>query len=69
MSRIERECWQKLQALGAPYPNSVRTVGGGAGNPAWMQIRERMLGVPMVPVLNEEAAYGAALLARGRVTA
>lgn len=65
MSRIEREGWQKLHRLGAPYPSGVRTVGGGAQNPAWRQIREKLLGVPMLAAGQEEAAYGAALLARG----
>ena len=53
--------------LGAPPLRSVRTVGGGAANLAWMEIRARLLGVPMLPPVNLEAGYGAALLARGRL--
>lgn len=42
----------------------VYTAGGGARNPAWAQMRQRMLGVPVVASPQAEAAYGAALLAR-----
>ena len=40
-------------------------MGGGAANPAWTAIRASLLGVPLLPPVNLEAAYGAALLARG----
>ena len=65
MSRIEHAGWQRLHELGAPYPRTLRTVGGGSRNPAWMQMRERLIGVPFVPSLHDEAAFGAALLACG----
>ncbi len=42
----------------------VYTAGGGARNPAWTDIRQRLLGVPVVASPQAEAAYGAALLAR-----
>jgi len=42
----------------------VYTAGGGARNPAWTDIRQRLLGVPVVAAPQAEAAYGAALLAR-----
>lgn len=64
MARIEAEGFRLLQQLGAPYPKSVRTVGGGAVNRAWTRIRQRLLGVPMIEPEHTEAAYGAALLAR-----
>ncbi len=63
MSRIEQEGWQRLHELGAPYPRTLRTVGGGSRNPAWMQMRARLIGVPLVLPLHDEAAFGAALLA------
>lgn len=63
MSRIEHEGWCKLHELGAPYPKTLRTVGGGSRNPAWVQIREKLTGVPLLPARQYEAAYGAALLA------
>lgn len=63
MSRIEHEGWQRLHELGAPYPKTLRTVGGGSRNPAWMQMRARLIGVPMLSSKHTEAAFGAALLA------
>ena len=41
----------------------VLTVGGGARNEAWTQIRSRSLGVPVRMVVETETAYGTALLA------
>jgi len=64
IARIERQGYRLLQSLGAPYPVSVRTVGGGAANPAWTLLRGRMLEVPMLAPAQHEAAYGAARLAR-----
>lgn len=64
MSRIEAEGYRLLNRLGAPHPSSVRTVGGGAANPAWRAMRQRLLGVPVIEPEHTEAAYGAALLAR-----
>jgi sugar (pentulose or hexulose) kinase len=63
MARIEQQGYQRLAELGAPYPVSVRTNGGGAKNPAWTRIRERHLGVPMLKAEQEQACYGAAQLA------
>lgn len=63
MSRIEYQGWQRLKELGAPWPKSLRTVGGGSHNPAWMQMRQKLMNVPMPPPRHGEAAYGAALLA------
>ncbi len=65
MSRIEQQGWQRLHELGAPYPQTLRTVGGGSGNPAWMQMRARLIGAPLVASRHTEAAFGAALLALG----
>lgn len=67
MARIEHEGYCRLQTLGAPYPASIRSAGGGANNPAWTQIRGRLLGAPMLQAVQQEAAYGAALLARGEI--
>jgi sugar (pentulose or hexulose) kinase len=64
IARIELEGYERLQELGAPFPTSIRTVGGGASNPAWTEIRHRLLGVPMIEPAHSEAAYGAARLAR-----
>ncbi len=64
IARIEKAGYDKLAALGAPYPSSIRSNGGGARNHAWSAIRAQLLGVPMLPASHTEAAYGAALLAR-----
>lgn len=63
IARIEAEGYRRLAALGAPYPARVFSVGGGAANPVWSQIRARALGVPLAEPAHHEAAYGAALLA------
>lgn len=64
IASIERVAYRRLEALGAPYPTSVRTVGGGANNSAWTKIRARRLLVPVRSSERGDAAYGAALLAR-----
>ncbi len=65
MADIEARGYRLLAELGAPYPTEVRSVGGGAMNAAWTRIRADRLGVPVVRAEHQEAAYGAALLARG----
>lgn len=62
MARIERRGYERLAALGAPYPRRVMSIGGGAANLAWTRIRGQMLGVPMDAPLHQEAAYGAVRL-------
>ncbi len=65
MAAIEAAGYTLLAELGAPYPGSVRSTGGGARNPAWSRIRERALGVGIITPAHSEAAYGAARLAAG----
>jgi sugar (pentulose or hexulose) kinase len=65
MADIEARGYRLLAELGAPYPTEVRSVGGGAMNDAWTRIRADRLGVPVLRAEHQEAAYGAALLARG----
>jgi len=64
IAQIEYNGYRRLQALGAPYPKTVRSVGGGAHNAAWTRIRARLLQTTMLDVQHSEAAYGSALLAR-----
>jgi len=64
IAAIERRGYRLLEALGAPYPERVFTVGGGSVNVAWRTIRETLLGVPVLVATHQEAAYGAALLAK-----
>lgn len=63
LSRIEAAGYARLAELGATPLVSVTTCGGGAQNPAWQQLRARLLGVPVRRATHAEAAYGAALLA------
>jgi sugar (pentulose or hexulose) kinase len=63
MSAIEAAGYTRLRELGAPAPQRVMTLGGGARNPAWTRIRERALGVPVVAHPEAEPAAGTARLA------
>jgi len=63
IGRIEREGYRLLEQLGASPLKRVYTAGGGAANLQWQQIRDRLLGVPVQPATQTEAAYGAACLA------
>jgi len=64
IAEVEARAYALIRDLGGPPLRSVRTVGGGAANPAWSAIRARLLGVPMLKPASLEAAYGTALLAR-----
>ncbi len=65
ITRIERRGYRLLAELGAPYPTAIRSVGGGAANRVWEQMRSQILGVRMIKPAFSDAAYGAALLSRG----
>ncbi|MBI5612486.1 MAG: NADPH-dependent 7-cyano-7-deazaguanine reductase QueF [Gammaproteobacteria bacterium] len=67
IARIEAQGYELLQQLGAPAISEVRTTGGGARNPAWQRLRERILGVPLKKPVSDQAAYGSALLAAGLI--
>lgn len=64
IARIEAQGYTLLEKLGAPSLKSVRSMGGGAKNRQWTAIRARTLGVPLLSVASDEAAYGTARLAR-----
>jgi hypothetical protein len=64
IANIELQGYRKLAELGAPWPEKVLTTGGGAVNATWRTIRSQLLGIPVVAAKHQEAAYGAALLAR-----
>jgi sugar (pentulose or hexulose) kinase len=63
IASIEALGYRRLSELGAPTLRSMRSVGGGAANPAWTAIRQRKLNVPFENVHSGEAAAGAARLA------
>lgn len=60
---IEALGYQRLAELGCPKLISVRSVGGGAANPAWTAIRQHRLNVPFLSAMSLEAAAGTARLA------
>lgn len=70
ISRIEARGYRLLAELGAPYPATVRTTGGGADNKSWTAIRKNMLlkyensQTEMIDAAQTQAAYGTAILAR-----
>lgn len=64
IAQIEKHGYDLLAELGAPYPTSVRSNGGGAANAAWTEIRGQLLGVPMLDALHDQACFGTAELAR-----
>jgi len=64
LARIEARGYGQLAELGAPPVRRVETAGGGARNPVWTRIRQRLLEVPVTRAAHTEAAYGVALLAR-----
>lgn len=63
MSRIEALGYQKLTALSGVTVQKIYTAGGGTHNQTWQQLRSQALGIPLVPSLHTEAAYGTARLA------
>lgn len=64
IARVEALGYRRLAELGAPPLARLRSVGGGARDAAFAAIRRRMLGVGTAPAASEEAAVGAARLAR-----
>lgn len=60
---IEKQAYETLDSLGASYPTTIQTVGGGSFNEVWTSIRERVLGVKVVTAKQPDAAYGSALIA------
>ena len=61
LSSIERQGWQRLEELGAPAVQRILSVGGGANNPQWRALRQKLLNKP---VLNRSQASPAAAMAR-----
>ena len=64
IANIEHQGYTLLHELGAPYPETIRTVGKGAGNTTWSRIRKRLLCTTLLEATQTEAAYGSALLAK-----
>lgn len=64
LASVEALGYSRLQELGATPLKSVVSSGGGASNPVYTRLRARRLGVPVTPAARQEAAFGAACLAR-----
>jgi len=65
IAQIEQRGYRLLEELGASPLKQVLTAGGGCQNEAWSEIRQGLLGVPVNPARDSEAAFGSALLAAG----
>ena len=66
---VEVLAYQRMAELSAPTLQRVFTVGGGAKNKPWGEIRAQKLKVPMEIPASDQAAVGAARLAwKGLVT-
>ncbi len=63
IARIEREGYDRLASLGADPVSVLYTLGGGATNLVWRDIRQNYLKVHFAQPLHREAAYGTALIA------
>ncbi len=63
IAAIEARGYAQMTELGAPKLRSVRSTGGGAANPVWTRMRQKMLGVDFPPAASVEAAAGSARLA------
>lgn len=62
MARIEAECYRMIEAHGGGYPTRILSVGGGAQNPVFNEIRARALGIAPLTAERSEAAIGAAMI-------
>jgi sugar (pentulose or hexulose) kinase len=62
VAEVEALAYRKLAELGAPALRSIRTVGGGAANAGWTEIRRRILNAPFAPARSQEACVGVAQL-------
>ena len=67
IAKIEKMGYDLLEELADEPVKSVRSCGGGSANPAWSNIRQRIVKRPFLQADHTESAYGSALLAAGRV--
>jgi len=62
LAKIELRGWEKLSKLTGSVPKKIITIGGGAKNPQWRKIREKIINIPIVSC-NRTTSFGTALLA------
>ncbi len=55
LALIELQGWERMKALGVPTPKRIITLGGGARNPQWRRIRERIVGIPIISSTSQPA--------------
>ncbi len=67
LARIEAQGWEKFKSMNVEIPKKIITIGGGAGNPQWRRIRERLIGIP-IRTCSKQAAEGVARLALESLT-
>ncbi|CAK6691321.1 D-ribulose kinase [Synechococcus sp. CBW1107] len=65
LARIEAQGWARLAQLGAPGLRRVISLGGGARNPQWRQLRQQAIGLPVFSRPGLTPALGMARLAHG----
>ncbi|MDM7938454.1 MAG: FGGY-family carbohydrate kinase [Cyanobium sp. CZS 48M] len=69
LARIEAQGWVRLAQLGAPPLRRVISLGGGARNPQWRQLRQQAIARPVLNRPGLTAAQGMARLALGSLRA
>ena len=62
LANIELKGWERLGELTGSLPKKIITIGGGAKNPQWRKIREKIINIPIVSC-NKTTSFGTALLA------
>ena len=62
LANIELKGWQKLHQLTGSLPKKIITIGGGAKNPQWRKIREKIINIPIVSC-KKTTSFGTALIA------
>jgi sugar (pentulose or hexulose) kinase len=65
LARIEAQGWARLAQLGSPPLRRVISLGGGARNPQWRQLRQQAIGLPVLNRPGLTPALGMARLAHG----
>ncbi|QPN55701.1 FGGY-family carbohydrate kinase [Synechococcus sp. CBW1107] len=68
LARIEAQGWARLRQLGAPPLQRVISLGGGARNPQWRQLRQQAIGLPVLNRPGLAPALGMARLALSALT-
>ena len=62
LAKVEARGWKKFEELGIKSPERIISIGGGANNPQWKKIRERIIGIP-IKISKSKPAIGAAKIA------